>query len=304
MSTEQDPIEGAEGTVNNEPQAQEPEKKKAFSLVDAHKIFKANGLTAFLDKDSEETFRKDIRKQAFAEFATPIDQVVEELTGIKKEGSEKTKEYISRILNSKISENGSIEELKNNIEKKYKGNYEEQSRRFSELKSSYDELQGKYEAEALRYKKETDQRIVSKFFDNIEFIPDNKLADDAVRNQVVAAFFNEYEFTQTESGQTTVKKDGNIVFDPDAEVGTPIPLDKFFGDYIEEVGKKYGVSKKKGRKGSTPDISQGSQAATMKRYQEQIALKGLYGHEREAILIKQKMGIPLADHEKRALQSL
>jgi hypothetical protein len=100
----------------------------------------------------------------------------------------------------------------------------------------------------------------------------------------------------------TVKKDGNIVFDPDAEVGTPIPLEKFFGDYIEEIEKSYGVSKKKSSRSNSPDISKGSQAASMKRWKEQIAEKALFGHEPEALRLKQKMGIPLLDHEKKALE--
>jgi hypothetical protein len=294
--------EEVQGTEGQEQQEQQ-EQKRGFSLVDAHKVFKANGLTAFLDKDSEENFRKEIRKQAFAEFATPLDNVVEEFTGISKEENEKTKDYLSRVLQASKADEGSIEQLRETLEKKYKSNYEQQNKRLDELKSEYEKLQNDYTSKISEYKQKEEQSIVNSFIGGITFNSENELINNAVKNQVIANFFQDHEFAQTEDGSMTVRKNGTVVFDPDENTPTPISVEKFFGDYVKEIKETYNIKETKKRGGKSPDISSGSLAANTQRWKEQVYAKGLYGHEAEALELKKKHGIPLTDAEKKVLSN-
>lgn len=269
-------IENAEGMVFLSQKAFDDKVGGIVERVQKERIDNPTDLESRLIK-----FKGDMAGEAL----TPVDEVIKSLTGIEKNAGEKTKDFAKRALPSlKTAEGGEIDITEFNAIKtsneKLKQQLEEKNNEFTKLTN---DIVG-------REKKD----ILSKgiFGAGAKFTKE----EEALMMPGLESKINEhFDFVKDDKGYKAVNKQ-NQAMETDAEGNRKDPI-QVVSDFVKTIpGLKFetnGARSGAGLPGSGGQ-SKEQQEEAEKKWQEQVAEKGLLGHEKEAMLMRKNAGLPVS----------
>lgn len=280
------------------------------SLEHFHSLAKQYDMRVFTPKGLED-HTSDIRKNAFPEFAGPIDKVVENLTGIKKADDMKTKDYVKMAFSELSSKAPNAEEITNSIKAQLESEYQDQFQQFAsqneELKTALEQEKQNFETYKVEKKAADDRKMLFGKLEKADLNTGNDALEMSAKKDATEAFFKEFEIKDHEGQPAIWRKPkhegdtGSWVYDSQGVNRYPKPVEEFLNEYVEAFTEKYSVTGAAAKPLTKEQVVQAGTDKKEQQWREAVKASGEYPHTAKAIKMRQEAGLPLTDIQKKVL---
>jgi hypothetical protein len=230
-------------------------------------------------------FKSDL----IGEVLSPVDQQIKSLSGIEKNEDEKTKDYASRVF-TEVSKSGKGNEGELNA---LRGKLDQANAQVKKLEGTVLELNQAQQVQ------ERNQLVSQGIPGNLAYSAEER---KIVMPGIMAQVNQQFKFEKDDSGKwfATDNTTGNPVLD---QQGNKRAVNDVVNDFIINLpGIKLGDTPPGGAQvpgGQGGQGGGGNNEEQEKKWKEELNKKGLIGHEREAMLMRKNLGLPIS---QRALE--